>query len=410
MTSGEEAAVKLPPNLIAHQVSGGKIAENILQFARLLRASGLPVGPDRVILGTEAVLAAGIESPRVLYAALHASFVSRPEQREIFDQAFYLFWKDPGYLEQMLSLMLPSLRGAETDRGQEMNRRLRDSLLPQGQTPPQRPMEEVEFDVSESYSAMAVSRTKDFEQMSADEQRRARAAIARMTLLIAPLKTRRFVAARQGVRFDLRRMLRETATKGEDHIVLRHRDRAWRVPPLVVLCDISGSMDTYARMLLHFLYALTNARDRVHCFLFGTELYNITRMLKGKDPDAAIAKVSRDVTDWSGGTRIGESLEAFNKRWARRVLGGRATVLLFSDGLDREGGEGISLAARRLRASCRRLIWLNPLLRYDAYAPIAAGARELMPHVSEVRPCHNLASLEGLANALGDTLPSQRRK
>ncbi len=411
MTTVADTPFQLPPNLIAHEVSGGRIAENILQFARLLRSAGLPVGPDRVILGTEAVIAVGIENPRVLYAALHAVFVSRPEQHEIFDQAFYLFWKDPGYLQQMLSLMLPNMKGMGEEPGAEMNWRLRDSLLPQGQNPPRAPKEEIEFDLSDSYSAMAVSRTKDFEQMSAEEQRRARAAIARMTLLIAPLRTRRYVAAAGGTRLDLRRMLRETAAKGGDHMLLRHRDRAWRAPPLVVLCDISGSMDTYARMLLHFLYALTNARDRVHCFLFGTQLYNVTRMLKGKDPDAAIAKVSHKITDWSGGTRIGESLETFNKQWARRVLGGRATVLLFTDGLDREGGEGIGLAARRLRASCRRLVWLNPLLRYDAYAPIAAGARELMPHVSEARACHNLASLEALADVLGESVPVvQRRK
>jgi uncharacterized protein with von Willebrand factor type A (vWA) domain len=169
----------------------------------------------------------------------------------------------------------------------------------------------------------------------------------------------------------------------------------------VVLCDISGSMDAYARLFLHFLYALVNAGEQVSCFLFGTRLTNVTRVLRNRDPDAAIAKVAGSVADWSGGTRIGESLAAFNRQWARRVLGQNATVLLFTDGLDRMSGEGIAPAARRLRASSRRLIWLNPLLRYEDYAPLAAGARELERHVSELRPCHNLNSLADLAQVLG---------
>ena len=392
---------RLEPNLVASRVSGGRIAENILQFARILRASGVPVGPDRVILATEAVLESGIEQPRILYAALAATLLTRPEQREVFDQAFYLFWKDPHYLEQMLSVMLPRLKREEELPAQdEMSRRLRDTLLPHGQHEREAGQDEIELDFSESYSSIAVSRSKDFEQMSAEEQRRAREAIRRMTLVFAPLRTRRYETAPRGRRLDLRRMARDAARHGPDFLLPRWRERRSEPPPLVVLCDISGSMDAYARMLLHFLFALTNARDRVHCFLFGTRLFNVTRLLRGKDPDAAIGKVGARITDWSGGTRIGESLAQFNRLWARRVLGGRATVLLFTDGLDRDGGEGVELAARRLRASCRRLVWLNPLLRFDAYEPIAAGAKALLPHVSEMRACHNLASLEALAEAL----------
>jgi hypothetical protein len=195
-------------------------------------------------------------------------------------------------------------------------------------------------------------------------------------------------------------MMRASGGRGLEAMLPLFKIRRTRRPPLVVLCDISGSMDAYSRLFLHFLYALLNARERVHCFLFGTRLTNITRLLRDRDPDAAIAKVAASVADWSGGTRIGEALDTFNKRWARRVLGQNATVLLFTDGLDRAGGEGIADAARRLRASSRRLIWLNPLLRYEQYAPLAAGARELERHVTELRPCHNLASIADLAAAL----------
>ena len=337
----------------------------------------------------------------MLYWTLHACFVSRREHKEIFDQAFYLFWKDPGFLQQMLSVMVPALRDESAPRTAELARRLREPLLADRPKPQMQPEERIELDMSGTWSADESLKAKDFDQMSAQEQARARAAIQRMGLLLDEIPTRRYVRSpRYSRAIDLRRVLRDTAAKGPDHIALRFRERRWRTPPLVVLCDISGSMDNYARMMLHFLYAVTNARDRVSAFLFGTRLTNVTRTLKGQDPDRAIAKVAGEVKDWAGGTRIGQSLEDFNRLWARRVLGQNATVLLITDGLDREGGEGLGAAARRLRASCRRLVWLNPLMRYDGYAPLAQGARLLKPHVSEMRPCHNLNSLDALARAL----------
>ena len=393
---------RLLPNLIAAKADGGRIAENILQFGRLLRAAGLPVGPDRSIRATEAVLAAGLESPTILYWTLHSVYVMRPEHHDVFDQAFFLFWKDPGFLQSMMAMMLPSVKAPPKSAEKPLSRRLREPLMPNsGNRPPALRPDELDLDASQSWSANEVLRHKDFELMSADEQRRAREAIRRMALAMAEIPTRRFEASSRGRRLDMKRILRDTGAKGTDHLALHTRDRRWRRPPLVVLCDISGSMDSYARMLLHFLYAVTNARDRVHCFLFGTRLTHITRTLKSRDPDSAIAKLSADVKDWSGGTRIGDSIATFNRDWGRRVLGQNAVVLLITDGLDRDNADGLGLAARRLRASCRRLIWLNPLLRYDAYAPLAAGARELRPHVSELRGCHNLASLEELARALG---------
>lgn len=408
IATGEDG--RLGPNLVAAKVDGGRIAENILQFARLLRAAGLPIGPDRVVLATEAVMAAGIESPNILYWTLHACLVSRPEQHQVFDQAFFLFWKDPGYLQQMLSLLLPSLRSEDGLKPPELSRRLRDTLFPDGRPEAPRASDRIDIDARETFSAEEVFRSKDFEQMSAAEQALARAAIARMALVMEEIPTRRFQPAARGTRIDLRRILQDTASHGSDYIRLHVKARRWRRPPLVLLCDISGSMDIYARMLLHFLYAVTNARERVHAFLFGTRLTNITRALAGRDPDLAVAKVSRDVKDWSGGTRIGASLVEFNRLWARRVLGQNARVVLITDGLDRQGGEGISDAARRLRASCRQLIWLNPLMRYDGYSPLAQGARELAPHVSEMRSCHNLASIEELAEALAGRRAGRRNR
>jgi uncharacterized protein len=393
----------LAPNLVASRVDGGRIGENIVQFVRLLRAAGLPVGPEKTVRATEAVLATGLDNPKTLYWALHAVLVNKRSEREIFNQAFVMFWRDPGYLEQMLSLMLPQMR---PDQPQEqtdsaLSRRMSESLFKNRQDKAPQEPDKLELEAHETWSSSEILRSKDFEQMGAGELKAARRAIAKLRLPLDEIRTRRFEPSVHGQRLDLRRILRETGTKGSDHILPRYKRPRWRRPPVVVLCDISGSMDAYARVLLHFLYALTNDRDRVHTFLFGTRLSNITRALKSKDPDVAISKAAKDVVDWSGGTRIGACLDEFNRRWARRVLGQNALVLLFTDGLDRDGAEGLEIAARRLSASCRRLVWLNPLMRYDAYAPLAAGAKALSAHAHEMRSCHNLQTLEDLAASLG---------
>jgi len=388
-------------NLIASRVDGGHIRDNILFFARLLRAAGLPIGPQKTVLATQAVMAAGIESPNVLYWTLHSCFVTQPSQHDIFDQAFHLFWRDPGYLEKMLSVLVPDAPGsAERQNERELSRRLREHLIGTRRTQDLGDEGLIQADARETWSGKEVLREKDFEQMAADELKLARDMIQRMTLILEEIRTRRYAPAPRGGRLDPRRILRDMSSKGPEFLMPRFKERTTKFPTLVILCDISGSMDGYARMLLHFLYAITNERDRVHTFLFGTRLTNVTRALKNKDPDVAIAKVCNDVVDWSGGTRIGQALVDFNRHWARRVLGQNATILLFTDGLDRERGDGLDQAARRLRASCRRFIWLNPLMRFDRYSPVVAGARILARHVNEIRACHNLASLQDLAEVL----------
>ncbi len=391
----------LSPNIIAAQADGGRIAENILFFVRLLRASGLPLGPERTLAATEAVIAAGVEDQATLYWALHAVLVSRRAEHEIFNQAFQLFWRDPDYIKQLLSVMAPNMRGLPAERTDAVARRIAEQIMSPASTRHASRRDEIRIDAAGTSSDAELFQAKDFEQMSAEELRLARRVLSEMVLPLAEIRTRRFTPAQRGERIDIRRMLRRMGSQGPDALLPLYKAPAWRRPPLVVLCDISGSMDSYARIFLHFLYAVTNARDRVHAFLFGTRLTNITRLLRDRDPDAAIARAAKAVPDWFGGTRIGETLSEFNRLWARRVLGQNAIVLLFTDGLDRAGGENIGPAARRLAASSRRLIWMNPLLRYDDYQPLASGARELVKHVTEVRPCHNLTSLADLTRALG---------
>ena len=384
---------------------GGRFARNVMHFARALRAAGLPVGPGRVLEALRAVEAVGFERREDLYWTLHAVFVNRRDQRELFDQAFHIFWRDPQLLERMMQLLLPQLEtGQAPEEQQEVNRRVAEALAPEkrpGQGEGEGEDEEqIELDAVLTYSAREQLQEKDFEQMSADELAQARRELSRLRLPIMDVPTRRHDPSPRGARVDLRRTLRWSLRGGGGSIDLARRKVRRRHPPLVILCDISGSMSRYSRMLLIFMHTITNDRDRVHSFLFGTRLTNVTRYLRHRDIDLALEKVGTMVKDWSGGTRIGHCLQEFNRVWSRRVLGQGAVVLLITDGLDRDAGEGLAVEMERLHKSCRRLIWLNPLLRYDQYAPITAGAKAMIRHVDDFRTVHNLESLRDLATIL----------
>jgi hypothetical protein len=385
---------------------GGRLLANIMYFARTLRAAGLPVGPGRVLTAVEAVRAVGLTDRRDFYWTLHAVFVNRRDQRAIFDQAFHIFWRNPQLLEKMMALMLPGLR-VPADDAKEMSRRLAEALhLPREEEQSRESESDVELDAAMTFSDRELLQSKDFEKMSNAELADAKDAIRRMVLPLADVATRRFMADARGNRTDMRATLRAQLRAGALATLKRKRRRT-RPPPLVVLCDISGSMSRYSRLFLHFMHAVTNDRDRVYTFLFGTRLTSITRFLRYRDVDLAVDKVVAAVEDWSGGTRIGQCLGEFNRRWSRRVLSQGAVVLLITDGLDREGGAGLGQEMDRLHKSCRRLIWLNPLLRYEGFAPKSLGMRAILPHADEFRPVHNLESLGALVSALSK--PGPRR-
>jgi uncharacterized protein with von Willebrand factor type A (vWA) domain len=386
---------------------GGKLVANLMHFGRVLRRAGLPIGPGKILDAVEAVRTVGIESRDDLYWTLHAVFVNRRSQRDLFDQAFHVFWRNPKLLERMMALMLPTVRVPEGEEPADpMSRRLQEALAAdergRGDSQDEPPEPELLADASMTYSDREILQKTDFEEMSAEEMRAAKAVMARMRLPIMMVPMRRYRADPSGARIDMRATLRSSLRGGGQDIDLRRRSRRERHPPLVVICDISGSMSRYSRMLLHFLHALTNDRDRVHTFLFGTRLTNITRHLRQRDVDVALARVAGAVDDWSGGTRIGHCVRDFNRQWSRRVLGQGAVILFISDGLDRDTGEGLAEEMERLHKSCRRLIWLNPLLRYEGFEPKSLGMRAILPHVDDFRSVHNLESLEQLAAALGD--------
>lgn len=390
----------------------GKLAQNIAHFARALRRAGLALGPGKVIEAVKAIAAVGFTQRMDFYWALQAVFVSRPEDREIFDQIFRLYWRDPQFLEQMMSFLIPQIKGVQEDRlADAAEKRAAEALLDgKAPAPPDLPEmqgedQQIEIDASATVSAEERLKTLDFEQMSLAEMAQAKRMLSRLSLPVKPLTTRRMQPG-LGQRIDARATMRAALRSGGEVLALKHRKPKTRWPNLVVICDISGSMAQYSRMVLQFVHAVANKRGqgwaKVHAFTFGTRLTNITRHLKNRDVDLALKAAGAQAQDWSGGTRIGTCLTDFNRDWSRRVLGQGAVVLLITDGLDRDDATALTAAMQRLHLSCRRLIWLNPLLRWEGFAPRAAGIRAMLPHVDSFRAGHSIASLEALGQVISN--------
>jgi uncharacterized protein with von Willebrand factor type A (vWA) domain len=378
-----------------------RLAENVVHFVRILRAAGLPVGPARALDALAAVQAVGVEHRTDFRAALCSVLVSRHDHLELFEQAFDVFWRDPKLLERMLAALLPKVHGRVGDAQlPQLPARLAQALIHAQQSPRSDDAREVELDAAFTFSAREVLQKKDFATMTAEELIEVRVMLAHLKLPLPEIAVRRTKASAHGRTIDLRATMRGMVGAAGAVAPLKFRTRRHQTPPLVVLCDISGSMDRYARMLLHFLHAITNDRHRVHALVFGTRLTNITRHLKHRDVDVALERVTAAVADWAGGTRIGASLAEFNRKWSRRLLGQNAVVLLISDGLDADAGHGLDFEMDRLAKSCARLVWLNPLLRYSGFEARPAGIRAMLPYVDDFLPVHNLASLRDLAGAL----------
>ena len=382
----------------------GMMADNVVGFARALRAAGLPVGPGAVIDALQALQLIEIGNRAELFATLQAIFVKRHEHMLIFAQAFALFFRAEEEWKHMLdSIPLPD---HAKKKPKPASRRVQEALAQPTMAPDTSPQEQ---EVRLSVSDKEILQKKDFAQMSAAEIAQVTRAIAQMQLPQAELRTRRHAPDPRGLKLDLRRTLRASLRTGGDIVDIRKLGRIDKPSPIVALLDISGSMSEYTRLFLHFLHAITDDRKRVSTFLFGTRLTNVTRALRARDPDEALASCTSAVEDWAGGTRISASLHVFNKQWARRVLGQGAIVLLISDGLEREADTKLAFEMDRLHRSCRRLIWLNPLLRYGGFEAKAQGIKLMLPHVDEFRPVHNLTSMHALVEALSKPPPAHHR-
>jgi uncharacterized protein len=382
------------------------LAPNVMHFARLLRRAGLPVGPAETLAAQDALTRVDLGNRTEARTALRTTMVHRREHQDVFDQAFSLFWRDPTAAEQAAAMaLLDAQKYKKQERPPPGSRRVAEAMAQPRDT---RPREEPDPPVQDAVLTVSDQerlQRMDFEAMSAAEIEAAKREIRRLVLPLDLRRTRRLRADPLGPVTDLRRTVRQSLRHGGEILTIARLRRVTRPPPLVVLCDISGSMGRYAPLLLHFLHAVTNDRDRVHVFLFGTRLTNVTRQLRHRDPEVAFQMVSHVVPDWSGGTRIGEALVRFNRSWARRVLAQGAVVLLITDGLDREGARGLAENMDRLHRSCRRLIWLNPLLRWSGFQPKSQGIRAMLPHADEFRPVHNLDSLRELVDLLSRPAP-----
>lgn len=385
-----------------------RIGDNILLFCRTLRQAGLPVGPGQVIAASQAILKTGIERRDDFYFGLRAVLVKDPGQARLFDQAFHVYFRNPRLLERMMGLLLPTLVTEQDASGDDAAvRRLLESLA--GEEEPGGDEIVIEVDRSGSYSRDEILRDKDFEQMSLEEQAAARALLRKGLDVLREIPTRRFRPDRRGRRYDLRRSMRLMLRTNGQLVELARKRRRHRPPALVLISDISGSMSGYSRMFLHFAHALSSRRQRVHSFVFGTRLTNITRWLAERDVDQALARVAAEVRDWDGGTRIADCLERFNVDWGRRVLSGRAVVIVLSDGLEKDSRAHLEVQMQRLRRTADQLIWLNPLLRFDDFEPLASGIRAMLPYVDRFLPAHNINSLLDLGRVLAEGPPTARR-
>lgn len=385
-----------------------KLAQNITHFARALRRAGLPVGPGRVKEAIRAVAAAGFTQKQDFYWTLHASFVTKPEERLTFAQIFRLYWRDPQYLEHMMSFLTPAVQGVQEDRKADPAEKRAAQAILDGEEPEapehEHPAEtEIDIDASQTTTAQERLKTLDFEQMSVAEMARAKRILATLRLPIPPIQSRR-TEALNGRIPDWPQTMRQAMRKGGEVQAFATKRKRLRYPNLIVLCDISGSMSQYSRAVLHFIHAVSQAEGQgwaqVHAFTFGTRLTNITRHLRARDVDAALGAAGAEAQDWEGGTRIAACLHDFNRDWSRRVMGQGAVVLLITDGLDRDTGYDLSREMQRLSLTAKQVIWLNPLLRWDGFAPKASGIVQMLPHVTSFRASHNIASLQGLAQAL----------
>jgi len=383
------------------------IADNIVHFARVLRGAGMAIGPDRVLAALAAVELVGLQRRDDVHAALSAVMLERHEQQALFDVAFDTFWRDPKLLEQMMYLLLPKISGrGDQQRTPRVNRLAEALAAPRAPEPPnpanQSAKEELQFETHFTFSDRERLQKADFESMTTAESELAKKLAEELPLPVQPVRRRRHEAAtsaRHGGRLDLRATLLHMARQPHTLKPLYTRPRE-ELPSLVVLIDISGSMDRYSRLLLHYVHGLMRRALRVHTLTFGTRLTHITRCLRERDPDVALRLADEQVHDWKGGTRIASALHEFNQLWARRFLGANAAVLLVTDGLDRDEHGDLSAAAAQLHRMAHQVVWLNPLLRYEGFQAKASGVRALLPHVDRFLPVHNLASLADLGDAL----------
>jgi len=379
----------------------GKLADNIAGFGRALRRAGLRVDAARIALAQEAAQLVGLERKDDLGAAMEAVLVSREQERIVFRELFDAYFRDPAVAHKLLAQMLPSAQGRKEPAKRP---RVSEALSPQKHSLARRPEHQVEFDAAMTASEQARLKHADFNALTASEFHLVERLARDIALPVPQFEQRRMRPGMRGQRLHWSRTLRQAGRTGGELLVLRRMQRRRAPLPLLVLVDVSGSMERYARLLLAFLHAATRAHRRRDVFAFGTHLTDLTPAFRLADTDAMLAAASAAIDDFAGGTRLGASLATLREQHARRLVGRRTLVLVISDGLDTGEPEDLARELDWLTHRCRRLLWLNPLLRFEGYAPLARGAAVLHSHAHAMLAVHNLEKLQDLARSLADLL------
>ena len=388
---------------------GGHILANLLRFAEVLRRLGLDAGPANVLDMVRATEHVHIGRRGEFYQAARSIFVHRRQDLPVFDEAFNVFWRKPNTARSGMDLrsMGEQRRFRKPQVSAGRDEPMDDSLALEGD-PDDESVSNI--DLTRTYSAREVLRQKDFSQFTGQEIAEARRMMAALRWDLGHRRTRRMVPG-EGAGLDLRRSLRHSLQYGGEMFELSERGPKVRARSLALICDVSGSMERYTRMLLHFIHTIASGQSpsplQIEAFLFATRLTRITRQLRYRSIDQAITEVSRAVPDWAGGTRIGDAVKTFNYQWLRRTLRGQAIVMIISDGWDRGEPELLARETSRLQRSCHRLIWLNPLLGSASYQPLTQGMQAALPYVDDFLPVHNMNSLQALAAHLSQIGPQR---
>lgn len=395
--------------VINDQGRSGKLLHNLVLFGRLLRALGMDVNPGRMIDLVEALGHVAIGRKADFYFTARSLLVHHKDDLELFDLAFERFWKRP-FADGELIDLFNQFPQPETPDTLVTLPPLLPEPPPEGDNADNDEEGETQeiIEVTRTYSDQEILGRKDFAELTADEMRAIKQLMGEMVWKLGLRRTRRQRPG-HGKGLDLRRSLRKNLRYGGEIMEWPRREPKFKPRPLILVADISGSMERYTRLLLHFLYSLAEGLDqKVEVFVFSTRLTRITRQLRGRDVDKALKEVAHAVPDWAGGTRIGEAVKGFNFRWGRRVLGKGAVVVLISDGWDRGDPALLDAEMGRLQRSCHRLIWLNPLLGSARYEPLTRGMQAALPHIDDFLPVHNLASLADLATHLAQLTAEKR--
>ncbi len=373
-----------------------KLLENILRFIRLLRNSGIKIGNQSSIDTLNSIKILKIGSRKEFYWALHSNLIYKNEDKEIFDQCFHLFWQNPKILQQMFNLLLPQIgtQKAPTTNKKQL-KRISDNIQKQNKYLEKEKKDEIIFDSKMSWSNKSAFNNKDFEMMSLKEIKEAEKEIGKFLIKSKTQISRRWRRNDQSSKISTKYTIKNSV-KNNGFIKLAFKERVKKFRPIVILIDISGSMESYSRIMLFFSHILMQQHKDVEIFTFGTKLTRITKFLKNKDIDDSLDKVGKFVNDWAAGTKITSSIKDFNFNWSRRILTQNQTLVLITDGLERDDSQNLDFEMNRLSLFTNNIIWLNPLLRYEKFEPKVNSIKTILRHVDKHVPIHNINSVKNL--------------